>query len=50
VRQGSIDPKAPESLTARVHACWLSPLPTQAPNASSAASPPAAGTTPKTPN
>ena len=26
VRQGSIDPKAPESLSARVHACWLAPV------------------------
>jgi len=25
VRQGAIDPKAPESLTARVHACWINP-------------------------
>ena len=25
VRQGNIDPKAPESLSARVHACWLNP-------------------------
>lgn len=25
VRQGGIDPKAPESLNARVHACWLNP-------------------------
>ncbi len=25
VRQGSIDPKAPESLSARVHACWINP-------------------------
>ena len=25
VRQGNIDPKAPESLNARVHACWLNP-------------------------
>jgi hypothetical protein len=25
VRQGSIDPKATESLTARVNACWLNP-------------------------
>ena len=25
VRQGAIDPKAPESLSARVHACWLNP-------------------------
>ena len=25
VRQGSIDPKAPESLGARVHQCWINP-------------------------
>ena len=25
VRQGNIDPKSPESLNARVHACWLNP-------------------------
>ena len=31
VRQGNIDPKAPESLNARVHTCWVNPsLPTQA--------------------
>ena len=25
VRQGNIDPKAPESLATRVHACWVNP-------------------------
>jgi hypothetical protein len=25
VRQGNIDPKVPESLNGRVHACWLNP-------------------------
>jgi hypothetical protein len=25
VRQGNIDPKAPESLAVRVHACWVNP-------------------------
>ena len=25
VRQGNIDPKAPETLNGRVHACWLNP-------------------------
>lgn len=25
IRQGSIDPKAPESLSTRVHACWINP-------------------------
>jgi hypothetical protein len=39
VRQGSIDPKSPESLGARVHACWINPsLPP-----TTAAAPPAAG-------
>ena len=45
VRKGSIDPKAPESLSARVHACWLSPA---SPNpATSASNPAGAGTTTK---
>src|SRR2546426_12823263 len=31
VRQGAIDAKAPETLSARVHACWINPtLPPQA--------------------
>ena len=25
VRQGNIDPKAPETLNGRIHACWLNP-------------------------
>jgi hypothetical protein len=25
VRQGNIDPKAPETLSARVHSCWINP-------------------------
>lgn len=25
VRQGNIDPKSPESLNSRVHACWINP-------------------------
>ena len=25
VRQGTIDPKSPESLNSRVHACWINP-------------------------
>jgi hypothetical protein len=25
VRQGNIDPKAPESLNSRIHACWINP-------------------------
>ena len=41
VRQGNIDPKAPESLNARVQACWINPaLPPAA-----AAAPAATGTT-----
>lgn len=46
VRKGNIDPKAPESLSARVHACWLEPVaPTQPPT--SAATPASPGTTTK---
>jgi hypothetical protein len=46
VRQGNIDTKAPESLSARVHACWLNPaVPT--PPTTSAANPAPAGTTTK---
>ena len=42
VRQGNIDPKAPESLSSRVHACWINPnLP---PATASAAPPGTAGT------
>jgi hypothetical protein len=40
VRQGHIDPKAPESLNGRVHACWLDPG--LAPTPEAAAQPPAA--------
>ena len=48
VRQGYIDPKSPQSLNARVHACWLHP--TAPPPAAAAAAPAtpaakAAGTT-----
>lgn len=46
VRKGTIDPKAPESLGARVHACWLSPASPPAP-ATSASNPAPAGTTTK---
>lgn len=42
IRQGHIDPKAPESLNGRVHACWLNPAMTPAPAADKAA----AGTAP----
>lgn len=44
LRQGHIDPKAPDSLNGRVHACWLNPAleppppaPAKAPNAAPAA-------------
>ncbi len=46
VRQGSIDPKAPESLSARVHACWLSPAPAATATPAPAATPPATETAP----
>jgi hypothetical protein len=42
VRQGAIDPKSPESLSARVHACWINPA--LAPQAQAA---PPAGTNPQ---
>ena len=47
VRQGNIDPKAPETLNGRVHACWLNPGLPPAPAAASAEPNPAAsdGTT-----
>ena len=37
VRQGNIDPKAPESLSSRVHACWINP---NIPPTTAAAAPP----------
>lgn len=38
VRQGDLDPKVPESLNERVHACWVNPdLPPPAPPAAAAA-------------
>jgi hypothetical protein len=49
VRQPNIDPKAPETLNGRVHACWLNPTLEPTP-AAEAAQPPAAtsgGTTPR---
>lgn len=46
VRKGTIDPKAPESLSARVHTCWLSPA-SPSPPATSASNPAPAGTTTK---
>lgn len=47
VRQGNIDPKAPETLTGRVHACWLNPGLEPQPATAAAPPPaaPAAGTT-----
>lgn len=41
VRQGNIDPKQPETLAGRVHACWLNPGLEPTPS-SAAAQPPAA--------
>ena len=43
VRQGNIDPKVPQSLNARVHACWLNPAipPVASGAAPAAAAPPA---------
>ena len=41
VRQGNIDPKAPETLNGKVHGCWLNPSMEPAP-AAAAAPPPAA--------
>jgi hypothetical protein len=49
VRQGTIDPKSPQSLNARVHSCWLNPAaqpvaaaPVPAPASQGAAAPTAA--------
>jgi hypothetical protein len=42
VRQGNIDPKVPDSLNGRVHACWLNP---GMPPATAAATPPPAAAT-----
>ncbi|HEX5213474.1 MAG TPA: beta-1-3, beta-1-6-glucan biosynthesis protein [Pseudolabrys sp.] len=44
VRQGHIDPKAPESLNGRVHACWLNPALAPPPPPPAAPAPAAAGT------
>jgi hypothetical protein len=51
VRFGAIDPKAPESLSGRVHACWINPAAQpQAAAAAQPATPPAtAGSTAATP-
>jgi hypothetical protein len=40
VQQGPIDPKAPHTLNARVHACWLNP---SSSSATAAATPPTGG-------
>ncbi len=42
VRLGNIDPKAPDSLNARVHGCWINPAGQQATAPASVASPPQA--------
>lgn len=49
IRQGNIDPKAPDSLSARVHQCWINPnLQPQAAAATPPASAPATtGTNPQ---
>jgi hypothetical protein len=44
VRQGSIDPKAPDSLQARVNTCWVNPAAPPAPAAASNSNTPPAGT------
>jgi hypothetical protein len=41
VRQGNIDPKAPDTLNGRVHACWLNPGLAPAPAAAAAPAAPA---------
>lgn len=45
IRQGNIDPKVPESLNSRVHACWLNPGLPPADPAAAPAKTPAGGTT-----
>ncbi|RAI42677.1 hypothetical protein CH341_18340 [Rhodoplanes roseus] len=47
VRQGNIDPKATETLNARVHACWLDPEFVPAPPAAAASAPAPQGTNPR---
>ncbi len=44
VKQGPIDPKAPETLNSRAFACWLHP--DQAPQPAATAAPPASGAAP----
>ena len=45
VRQGNIDPKAPQSLNSRVHTCWLNPA---TPSTTAEAAPAVAGQAAKT--
>jgi len=46
VRFGAIDPKAPETLNARVHTCWVNPAAQPGSAAPAAASAPAPAATP----
>jgi hypothetical protein len=47
---GAIDPKVPDSLNGRVHACWINPAAQpQAAAAAAPATPPTTGTSPPTP-
>jgi len=39
VRQGNIDPKAPEALSGRVHACWIHPTVDAPPSSAAAPAP-----------
>ncbi|NEW89408.1 beta-1-3, beta-1-6-glucan biosynthesis protein [Rhodopseudomonas sp. WA056] len=43
VRSGPIDPKSPDSLSGRVHACWINPTAQQQPAAATATPPGPAG-------
>jgi hypothetical protein len=43
VRQGNIDPKSPESLNSRVHACWINPGLAPSPPGATASAPPPGG-------
>ena len=45
VRQGNIDPKAPESLNGRVHSCWINPAQPPTPPAAAQVVPAAPGET-----
>ena len=45
VRQGNIDPKAPETLNGRIHACWLNPGLPPTPQEAASQVPAAAGGT-----